>query len=810
MEQFEAMEDSAPFQQQIVAASLRATELLSRARMNATFNSVEIYPPHTPPTAIELSANIEEHAREAAADNSLENQTSRFDRKSVSFSVSDWVQATEIQEDPSLTSMSQIIAPPSPHKYPNTAQLAPSQHPEDILTSAVSRFRVNLMDRLKQETLHHASQSAVTEQLGDSPQLIPLKINKRKLYKETATSPLEDTASRRKDDIQYASIGDRHSQNADVDSFQKENFENASTAPLNSIGSTRIDGEVKMSATQHNRLVQLDNELNSLEEFQQKIFRLNTMFLDRNKAFLGQQQDALHDQISKQFQSFQAVQEQYTSWQNEHLKKMRQSQSEDFEQQLIIQNKVKRLKSVQSMDIDTRIKHGQEEIDPTNTMSSLSTKSLSRLEHDAAELKEELVGVKKHIKELSSIAERVYVAPYQLNEGKEVKLDGSSDSIQKAIEPVVAQFANIQEEILKGRGQKFAGRHDFNKAEAVAEKTKTDRKMKGLIRINSTKNEFINDGRAYYRQLGNVISQVNAKKDGIVTELRKTSADETDGHSCWVPFRHFKSVDSNGSLEEDFMEDDEFQSSNLNELLSVQRIESVVQTQLSLIIHDTIVTQVQVENTVTSGNGMSNASQIKDVSESIESERVAKNSKGVLSKGLPSNPEIRQYIPSKLPGNEKRNWPKHTVPYQSAPLGTVIPAVRTKITTSPQKLRKKSVDKSDEVGDAIERYHISALSAKFIRSEKVIPINHQVCRSDERHVSKSHSPEKMAAITKAIHPQKCATDIPPFYNVKLSATPVFLRRTTLRPPTLKFLEGVKPHWNQEEKRISPRRMTKNS
>jgi hypothetical protein len=54
-----------------------------------------------------------------------------------------------------------------------------------------------------------------------------------------------------------------------------------------------------------------------------------------------------------------------------------------------------------------------------------------------------------------------------------------------------------------------------------------------------------------------------------------------------------------------------------------------------------------------------------------------------------------------------------------------------------------------------------------------------------------HQPKKQSSKNSSTQKQ-----MPPFYNVQVSNNPVFLRRTTIRPPSLVSLAGNKPAWNQ--------------
>ncbi|KAI8615402.1 hypothetical protein BC830DRAFT_303364 [Chytriomyces sp. MP71] len=113
----------------------------------------------------------------------------------------------------------------------------------------------------------------------------------------------------------------------------------------------------------------------------------------------------------------------------------------------------------------------------------------------------------------------------------------------------------------------------------------------------------------------------------------------------------------------------------------------------------------------------------------------------------------------------------------------------------------------DEIRAEIHNYHVTALSSKFLKAGKVIQSNARPAALNEvpsreevlpppgspkrKHDPRDASPAQSELASPARRPK-----IPEFYNVKVASAPVFLRRTTIRPPSLQFLEGSRPDWDQ--------------
>ncbi|KAJ3076871.1 hypothetical protein HDU98_011732 [Podochytrium sp. JEL0797] len=95
----------------------------------------------------------------------------------------------------------------------------------------------------------------------------------------------------------------------------------------------------------------------------------------------------------------------------------------------------------------------------------------------------------------------------------------------------------------------------------------------------------------------------------------------------------------------------------------------------------------------------------------------------------------------------------------------------------------------DEMKNSIEKYHVTALSSKFLHSGKMIQSRAVAARTpavETPQERREASPKRVTTPT---------TTIPDFYNVKLANAPVFLRRTSIRPASLQFLEGSRPDWD---------------
>ncbi|KAI9342028.1 hypothetical protein BDR26DRAFT_859960 [Obelidium mucronatum] len=125
--------------------------------------------------------------------------------------------------------------------------------------------------------------------------------------------------------------------------------------------------------------------------------------------------------------------------------------------------------------------------------------------------------------------------------------------------------------------------------------------------------------------------------------------------------------------------------------------------------------------------------------------------------------------------------------------------------TAKQEPSPEAFEPADEFQQAIEKYHVSALASKFLHSGKVTQLPSAPAKLQPPQPPLESKQIQKPALTKWNGPQGSSRQeqhrivqtptIPEFYNVKVANAPVFLRRTTIRPASLQFLEGSRPDWD---------------
>ncbi|KAJ3224913.1 hypothetical protein HDU81_008258 [Chytriomyces hyalinus] len=268
-----------------------------------------------------------------------------------------------------------------PERDPNTVKVAKNQS-SDILASTISRFRNTLLKRslfpganLDDQDVQDESESTenaqnltskrISSQPASSPVHSPAMKTMR-ICKDSATSPISkenvdenstESASKTVPTVPKTSA----TQNCDENS-RSTHVIGAPDSP-----STLAKENVPHTSNLHPQPSDIQKQLDSLELLQTKMYYLNAKFMDHQRKLVSEQNEAVHDSTVKQIQSFQEIQEKQTSWQANHLKRLRKMYSEDLDEQAAIEKKMNRIKEIRNAGVNEYSKKRDQ------TFSALST-----------------------------------------------------------------------------------------------------------------------------------------------------------------------------------------------------------------------------------------------------------------------------------------------------------------------------------------------------------------------------------------------------------------------------------------------------
>ncbi|KAJ3298035.1 hypothetical protein HDU79_000886 [Rhizoclosmatium sp. JEL0117] len=371
----------------------------------------------------------------------------------------------------------------------------------------------------------------------------------------------------------------------------------------------------------------------------------------------------------------------------------------------------------------------------------------------------------------------------------------------------------------------------------------------------------------YYHALTRTITEISAKRMGVVMGLTQETLTEQNvilgnrAEPYHISERRLKEL--KGSKER-YGEEDEEEEEDLEdmmeveggmkrgrfvtELLSDDRIQEVVKMRLEKALAeggDVVQPTKRIPEEVKTATTTSGTVQ----KEKIPANQQAKSIPAATSKLPPSTTRMtvppkravspQKPIASKMPGvgfsragmAKPVEKPKKKPASMAQPVEEqryIAPPAEVTVPSSPERIVRRvspnraktvvvqepnlavmQVDDlgSNEMKDSIEKYHVAALTSKFLHSGKVTQSqgppsksgqpsgNIQTKQNNNEKVAQTPVPRSSQELRDSPSPKRATPTIPNFYNVKVANAPVFLRRTSIRPPSLQFLEGSRPDWD---------------
>ncbi|KAI8838836.1 hypothetical protein BJ741DRAFT_116023 [Chytriomyces cf. hyalinus JEL632] len=362
----------------VLAASNAANALLARAQTRAS-----AWPESIQPSTLHIPA----------PDVSVEH---------MDLSLTSMPRDTFEETDASIASMPPSLLRPVPvpstypvHPYilqPNLVQVHDADVPErdpntvknqssDILASTISRFRNTLLKRAlfpganlddqdvqdeseSTENAKNMSSKRTSSQHSPSLPARSLATKPMRIYKDSATSPV----SKQNVDEDSTEPAPNTAPTVAEKSAPRYHDEKA-TLSRNSHAIGAPDNMPRISSL-HPQTLDIQKQLDSLELLQTKMYDLNAKFMDHQRKLVSEQNEAVHDSTVKQIQSFQEIQEKQTSWQANHLKRLRKMYSEDLDEQAAIEKKMNRIKEIRNASVKEYPRKRDQTFSASNTTHS--------------------------------------------------------------------------------------------------------------------------------------------------------------------------------------------------------------------------------------------------------------------------------------------------------------------------------------------------------------------------------------------------------------------------------------------------------
>ncbi|KAJ3130208.1 hypothetical protein HK100_008181 [Physocladia obscura] len=503
------MSEESQLEHRIAAVSLRAMDLLSRARMNADFVSM-----HEPKDereqenrlislASSLNSNSAFELNSKANHKVVWNQIIPISRsenfqhdanKSVTFNVEfqgknkqiNSEESREIDQDlASSVSFSQIRIPPTPHSHPRVNQEVPILFDEKppILVSTISSFRNNLLRHTMLPTADTSSHDIfLSSQLKELGNEILVGKHSPTIKKDFTTDQTATSISNSESSFAVAknnlpiSEGNSNFSSKRNDKIEKSTNEEVITPlpPVNDIHDAQNkfpaanSSELPSESLEKNKTVQfimpnvedITHQMYSLEQVQIHMYELNKKFMEHHQTLIGQQRESVHDYVSQQMQSFQELQEQQSFWQADHLHRLRSLYSHELDQQLAIENKIQEIKTIRSSNIINEVNseiNKDDYVETSSTDLNTSSKYYNQV-NLALELKEQIETLKHDLRSLAhSVSDEKSGnlirrnTSYEMQDTKKIS-NSATETIKEfrgSVDSTIQQFLEIKDRILK-------------------------------------------------------------------------------------------------------------------------------------------------------------------------------------------------------------------------------------------------------------------------------------------------------------------------------------------------------------------------